>query len=89
MKWARVDNGIVVEFTDVDPAGRFVQEIVDQFHTCSDDVEQGWTFENETFSKLVSPAQQIITPSTDPNTADMWQALLDLSAQVESLKGGN
>ena len=32
---------------------------------------------------------QIITPPIDQNTADLWQAMLDLSAQVETLKGGN
>lgn len=44
MKWARVDNGIVMEITDIDPEGRFTQEIVDQFRECPEEVEQGWTY---------------------------------------------
>jgi hypothetical protein len=48
--WARVVDGIVVETTDIDPTGRFVQEFVDQFKECSDEVEQGWQYINGVFS---------------------------------------
>ena len=89
MKWVRIENGIVIEITDIDPKERFVKEIEAQFFSCSEEVEQGWSCKNGAFSKPTPPKQQIITPSVDPNTADIWQALLSLSAQVEALKGGN
>ena len=53
MKWARVENGVVQEITDIDPKGRFVKEIEDQFISCSDDVAQGYAYENGTFSEPV------------------------------------
>jgi hypothetical protein len=31
---------------------------------------------------------EIITPPVDQNTADIWQAMLDLSTKIEGLKGG-
>ena len=37
-------------------------------------------------SKVVEP--QIITPPVDQNIADIWEALLAVSAEVETLKGG-
>lgn len=31
---------------------------------------------------------QIITPAVDQNIADLWQAMLAMSAELEALKGG-
>ncbi len=55
MKWARIENGRVAEVTDIDPAGRFTAEIVAQFRSCSDEVEQGWLHDGESF---IQPAGQ-------------------------------
>lgn len=44
MKWARVENDIVMETTDIDPEGRFTPDIVAQFRECPEEVEQGWTY---------------------------------------------
>jgi len=35
------------------------------------------------------PASQIVTPGVDENIADLYQALLDMSARLEKLEGGN
>lgn len=35
------------------------------------------------------PAQEPVTPAVDQGTADMWEAILALSTQMEALKGGN
>lgn len=32
---------------------------------------------------------QIITPPVDQDVADLWQAMLTMSAELEALKGGN
>ncbi|MDJ0305399.1 hypothetical protein [Dehalobacter sp.] len=55
MKWARIENGIVVETTGVDPAGRFVLEIEQQFISCPDNIEQNWTYAGGTFSQPQEP----------------------------------
>ncbi len=48
--WARVENGRVAELTDIDPAGRFTPEIVNQFKQCSAGVRLGWLIEGESFT---------------------------------------
>ncbi len=39
---------------------------------------------------MQSPEQetQIITPEVNSDIADLWQAMLDMSAELEALKGG-
>jgi hypothetical protein len=49
-KWARVVDGIVVETTNIDPMGRFTDELVAQFKECPEEVEQGWQYVNGVFS---------------------------------------
>lgn len=34
------------------------------------------------------PAPQIVTPPVDQTTADMWEAILDISAKIKALEGG-
>lgn len=55
MKWARVEKGIVRELTVIDPVGRFVKEIEQQFVSCGDDVEQGYLFDGGVFSEPPGP----------------------------------
>ena len=55
MKWARIENGVVMEITGIDPVGRFVKEIEQQFVSCGDDVEQGYLFNGGVFSESPGP----------------------------------
>lgn len=83
MKWARVENGVVQEITDTDPKGRFVKEIEDQFISCSDDVEQGYAYTNNTFSAPVGHV-----PTTEEKIADLdteYQAQFSSLAQALGL----
>ncbi len=57
--WARVENGRVVELTDIDPAGRFTPEIVSQFMQCPAGVQQGWLVVGESFIPPIG-----LTPGT-------------------------
>jgi hypothetical protein len=61
-KWARAENNIVVETTDIDPTGRFTPELVAQFIECPEEVEQGWQYLNGIFSERVM--QYVIRNST-------------------------
>ncbi|MDF2636114.1 MAG: hypothetical protein K0R78_2988 [Pelosinus sp.] len=47
--------------------------------------------ETKKLVEYMSPEQPpvIITPSIDQDTADMWEALFAISAELEALKGGN
>lgn len=46
--WAHVDNGRVIEVTDIDPAGRFHPSWV--WKSCPASVSMGWTFNNGKFT---------------------------------------
>lgn len=39
-KWARIENGTVIEITDIDPNGRFHPDLI--WEECADGVAQGW-----------------------------------------------
>ena len=41
-----------------------------------------------TYVEPVESEQQIVTPPVDHNIADLWQAMLAISAELEALKGG-
>jgi hypothetical protein len=47
-------------------------------------VNGSWTYVDHP----IEPEPQIITPEIDQDTADMWEAILTLSAELETLKGG-
>lgn len=49
--WARVEDGIVVELTDIDPAGRFHESLV--WVPCSDGCKPGDKIENESTQEKV------------------------------------
>lgn len=46
--WARIENGVVVEITDVDPTGRFHPSLV--WVGCGNEVEPGWTYDGDKFA---------------------------------------
>ena len=46
--WARIENDIVAEVTDIDPAGRFHPSFV--WVACSGDVQPGWLTSGESFT---------------------------------------
>jgi len=81
MKWARIENGIVMEIIDVEPIGRYTEEIVNQFNTCEDDTEQGDIFEEGIYSK-----PQIIPPSEiDTILIRLSQLNLVIDSQTEQI----
>lgn len=49
--WARVEDGIVMEVTDIDPEGRFHPDL--KWRPCPANVLPGWLFENGTFATKV------------------------------------
>lgn len=50
MQWARIENGLVVEVTSVDPAGRFHPEIEKGFIPCGNEVQPNWVYDGEQFN---------------------------------------
>ncbi|WP_442109234.1 phage tail assembly chaperone [Pseudomonas sp. NUPR-001] len=57
--WARVENGIVMEVTDIDPEGRFHPDL--KWWPCSAEVLPGWLFENDVFSERVAGLSELAT----------------------------
>jgi len=53
--WARIENGVVAEITDVDPAGRFHQSIQWEKFDGRTSVEVGWIYLDGTFSEPDEP----------------------------------
>lgn len=53
--WARIENGAVVETTDVDPTERFHPDLI--WRECPEDVRSGWAVEGDRF--LSPPATPI------------------------------
>jgi len=51
--WARIDNGAVVEITDIDPSGRFHPSLT--WARCSSAVAPGWTYDGQTFAAPAPP----------------------------------
>jgi len=56
MRYARIENGIVMEIIDFDPKGRFTKEIEKQFVECDEDTKQGFKYDNGVFSEIVKIA---------------------------------
>lgn len=53
MRFAFVQNGVVVEAWSRDPAELFGAGYASQFVPCPDEVEQGWTFDGTTWAAAV------------------------------------
>ena len=51
--WARIENNTVMELTDVNPEGRFHPSLI--WVKCPTDVEQGYLYDGEVFTKSESP----------------------------------
>lgn len=43
--WARIENGVVMELTDIDPEGRFHPSLV--WVECPDEVVPGYLYDGE------------------------------------------
>lgn len=49
--WALVQDGVVVETTNVDPEGRYHPDL--KWRACPDQVRSGWLYSNGSFSEKV------------------------------------
>jgi hypothetical protein len=67
-KWAAVQDGLVLEVTDVDPAGRFTPDYAGLFIPCPEEARSGWVYDGEAFSPPPS--------STSEETALMRKAVI-------------
>lgn len=47
--WARIENNVIVELTEIDPEGRFHPDLI--WITCSPDVHVGWVFDGSALHK--------------------------------------
>ena len=83
MKWARIENNLVMETTDIDPEGRFHESLI--WVECPEDVVSGWTYSGSQFnpppdtteldnlmlqSNLMAEANHhisVLTDATDPD----------------------
>lgn len=72
MRYAFVQNGVVVEAWSRDPAELFDPGYASQFVDCPDEVEQGWTYDGTTWAAPVS------APAPPPSAVTMRQARLAL-----------
>lgn len=82
-KWARIDNELVAETTDVDPTGRFHGSLT--WVPCSDNVVAGWGYSNGAFTAPPTPAPttaQDLAPgrSLEGLTAEEIAAFEELAA---------
>lgn len=49
--WARIENGVVVETTDIDPEGRYHPDL--KWRACVVEVRPGWLYSNGAFTEKV------------------------------------
>ncbi|WP_256658460.1 phage tail assembly chaperone [Pseudomonas sp. p106] len=54
--WALVQEGIVIETTDVDPEGRYHPDL--QWRACSEQVKPGWLYVHAAFSERVESEEE-------------------------------
>ena len=52
-KWARIENGVVAEVIEINPAGRFPEDWV--WVSCPDDVKSRWTYDEKGFRPEETP----------------------------------
>lgn len=84
MRWARIENNKVMEITDIDPSGRFVIEIEEQFILCDETVSENDKYENGVFSKPTSD-MVVVEPMINPELADAYEAIAILSEQIADI----
>lgn len=78
MRYARLVNNVVVEVIDFNPQGCFTDEIVQQFAECPDNVEQGWTYDNDVWTPPLPSIASPQPPSFEERLTAAEQALVDL-----------
>lgn len=59
MKWARIENNVVMEIIDFDPVGRFHPDLI--WVECPENCEQRWTYIDGQFNTPIS-----LPPPTSP-----------------------
>ncbi|WP_092346717.1 MULTISPECIES: phage tail assembly chaperone [unclassified Pseudomonas] len=64
--WARIENGTVVEITDVDPTERFHPDLM--WRACSKDVRPDWILMDSEFSQPLA-----VSPSEQDDTERVWR----------------
>jgi len=57
MKWARIENNIIKEFTDIDPYGRFHESLI--WVECNNDVDYSFIYNGSEFIKPISDLEAI------------------------------
>lgn len=70
--WARIDNNIVSELTDIAPDGRFHPELI--WVACPAGTQPGWAFDGEIFHSPTAPVAKA------PKTCTPAQGLVALYA---------
>lgn len=81
--WARIENDMVMEVTDVDPAGRFHPSLT--WVQCPDGTAYHDEYKNGVFTKHVTPVlptpeemQAALTGDLDPQTLAAAEAFIKL-----------
>ncbi len=54
--WARIQDGVVEETTDIDPEGRYHPDL--KWRACAAQVQPGWLFANGVFAEKVESAEE-------------------------------
>lgn len=54
--WARLENGVVVETTDIDPEGRYHPDL--KWRACSAQVQLGWLYADGVFAEKVESEEE-------------------------------
>lgn len=78
--WARTENGLVVELTDLNPEGRYHPSL--EWVECDDNVSVGWSFDGKAFQ---SPP----TPDTETQPSRNEIEILRLHAFADPVNGSD
>lgn len=54
--WARIQDGVVAETTDIDPAGRYHPDL--EWRTCTSQVQTGWLYADDVFAERVESEEE-------------------------------
>jgi hypothetical protein len=61
----------------------------DGYFYTGDETEGAKEATQEEINEKLNPKSEIVTPPVNQDVADLWQAMLTMSAELEALKGGN